>query len=313
MNEQTGAPRVDGPADPVIRQRRLDALQKAHRARQTLSREAERIERIRAAEAAAAAGTGTTFEEDVDRLVEIHRSLQHERHVARRPFHRHADRLVMALELAERLALERLGFDDYADFESRSGERPTDDVIDLAHLEQAARELAEAEAALAALDAAADDADPDGEATLPPWVVEPVRRLGAPRRPTTARRSLFDRPAPGGRPSRGGDDQTVEPGTEGATAPLLPFRRSRAGDADEPGTVDDDLPGAGDVRDPGASDGRPDSGSDGGSDGGVLGEIVVGGRTIRISKAPGLPYPEQGDEAGLRPDSITYGDPRWFN
>ena len=51
----------------------------------------------------------------------------------------------------------------------------------------------------------------------------------------------------------------------------------------------------------------------GGDDDGSLGEIVVGGRTIRISKAPGLPYAEQGDGSGLRPDAITYGDPRWSN
>lgn len=304
MNEQTGAPRVADPVDPVIRHRRLDALQKAHRARQTLAREAERIERIRATEAAAADGTGTTFEEDVDRLVEIHRSLQRERHAARRPFHRHADRLVMALELAERLALDRLGFDDYADFESRNGERPTDDVIDLAHLEQAARELAEAEAVLAELDAAAGSGEdgPDADAPLPSWVVEPVRRLGSRRRPTTARRSLFDRPAPAERRGRGEPDEGDEPGAGDAAAPVLPFRRSR--------TDDTDAPDASDTDDPTASDA---GGADGGGDGGSLGEIVVGGRTIRISKAPGLPYTEHGDEAGLRPDSITYGDPRWLN
>gem|GEM_PF-5667680 len=283
MNEQAGPFRVADLSDPTIRHLRLEALQKAHRARESLERQVERIERSPAGDrrASGASGASGTFEEDAARLEDIHRNLQHERRVARRPFHRRADRLVVALELAERLALDRRGFADYADYEARGADEPVPDIIDIDRLEEAARELAEAEATLAELDRATA-AEPSDEVTdLPVWFVDPVLRASGRTRPTMARRSLFDRTGPG-RP----DDLTED----GLIAPLLPLRRPPKERAD-----------------------TPRSGDSGGSDGGVLGEIVRDGHTIRIQKAPGLPYADDEDVTGLGPDSITYGDPHRLN
>ena len=161
MNEQAGTIRSAGSSasrDPSIRRRRIDALLQAHHAREILDREGGLVtrplvdDRSGTVEGTAAA-RAEQLRDDIERLMEIHRSLQHERQVARRPFHRHSDRLVLALELAERLALDRLGYDDFADFESHYGDgRPGREIIDLDLVERAERDLAEAEATLAELD-----------------------------------------------------------------------------------------------------------------------------------------------------------------
>jgi hypothetical protein len=286
MDAATGTTRSDQRSDLDLRYRRMEALQRAHRAREVLDRQAELIARYgdgRPPDAGAEAdGTGTdAFAEDVDRLVEIHRHLRHERLVARRPFHRQTARLVLALELAERLALDRLGFDDYAEFESHRGDgRPRRPIIDIDHLERAAAELAEAEAILAELDgtartASAPAASPPALIVAPSRSVDPVLRGSRRVRPTRARRQLFGIAAPRL------DHPSPPEGQVGIVGWPLPVR-PRSGSGPTPTT-----------------DRRPVG------TGPVLGEIVRNGRSVRIERIAGL---AEDDATDPRTD-ITYGDP----
>jgi hypothetical protein len=294
VNEQAGAIRIAGPADPLTRQRRMEALQRAHRARRILDQEAELAARYgdrlqeggsgRDAETDRVDGTSggrarsKAYEDDVERLLEIHRNLRHERHVARRPFHRHSERLVLALELAERLALERLGFDDFADFEAHQGDgRPGREIVDVDLVEWAQRELSEAQAILAELGGVT--ANEHDAIRLPAWTVDPILQAHR-QRATRARREVFG----AGRPSL----FDRPPLTDDDVAPVrpLPLRKRSRGGAVRAADRDHRTPAPGDE---------------------ILGEIVHNGRTLRVEKIGGLVYSD--DEDGSDGGGITYGDP----
>lgn len=279
VDHTLGATDIDPMTDRSVRRRRMEALQQAHRARAVLDRGAELVaQRERDGDATTdATARSAAFEADVARLEEIHRNLLHERHVARRMLHRRSERLVLALELAERLALDRLGFVDYADFEAHRDDAERV-IIDVDAIEQAARDLAEAEAVLEELDgtgaAGADRRRAFG------WTVDPVLRRGAPVRATTARRQLFGDPAIGPDEGPSSTDAVVI-----ADWPL-PFRPRVGG---RPVAPADPLP-----HRRTADEQR------------VLGEIVRHGRRVRVERIGSLLDDSEADDPERR---ITYGDP----
>ncbi len=330
---QTDASHFADRSRATIRIRRLDALFRAQRAREVLDRETEVAERAidRSAStlddehrddgppAGHAAERSTTTDDDVERLIAIHQSLRHERQVARRPFHNRSQRLVLALELAERLALERLGFADYAAFEaSGGGEAPEPDVIDLVRIERAQRELAEAEAVLAEISAGHDQPwheDPAAD----PWTRDdhPVRTTLADGPDRTDRtgggraRSLFDVP-------RDLDRYDIDIGNDLAFDLLTDAgleRRQPASGGDAPSSALPTRASTQRGRPAGRSSRAPSDDAGAGEDGSAtsfdaaLGEVVHDGRRLRIERIPGLAYDADDDSSTLGPDSISYRDP----
>ena len=337
MNEQAGSTRTTGPSaptDPSIRRRRIDALLQAHHAREILDREGALdtrplVEDRSGTVEGSTAARGAQLRDDLERLMEIHRSLQHERQVARRPFHRHSDRLVLALELAERLALDRLGYDDFADFESHHGDgRPGREIIDLDLIERAERDLADAEATLAELDRLEATSGPAVRRTT--WTIDPVPHgtTDATLRVTTTRRLVFGTGPGRNQLSPGADALPMRrramplpkrpvPARGPFPGEPLPFRRPQL-------RLVGDGPTAGEPRrDRSPED--PERGLDRevldldelvlaeielheqAGDGAVLGEIVHNGRRRRVDKIGGLVDADDGDDPSA--GAITYGDP----
>ncbi len=126
-------------------------------------------ERLATLEAQAGTVVSTGFDpDDVARLEEVHADLVHARQKASGPFGRRWTDKVEALEMNERLILDRLGVATFEELRAARAERPATSVelVDPVVLDFARRELQAAESAfleLQTLEVAADEPEPDLE------------------------------------------------------------------------------------------------------------------------------------------------------
>ena len=148
----------------------LGGIQRVIRAQQALDDAREALDRQYEAQLAASDATGPDrFVQaemaDVAQLNAIRHDLDDLRSTSRRVFRKDTDRQIQALELAGRLVLARLGLSDYDEIDAVTTPHGAE-VIDLAYLEYAERELRSAEQDLAALRR--------GELTAPQPVAAPA-------------------------------------------------------------------------------------------------------------------------------------------
>lgn len=177
--------------------RKLAAHHRLERARELLRLAEDDLERQAAAARRAAEGLPpevAVFDaDDRDLLERVHADLLDTREAvvsSGRSRKRAAERVV-ALELAERLILARLGCDSFEEYQDRLAAADTDPVIDLAYLEFAQEEVARAEADLERIEA--DEIErrdapplphrPPTEAPALPVRFSALRTRPAPRRP----------------------------------------------------------------------------------------------------------------------------------
>jgi len=172
---------LDGVTSDYQRRLVLGALQRVIRAQQTLEEARDALDRQYQAQTTGDGSAANAFAmaevADVAQLNAIRKDLD-ELRSSHRVFRKQADKRILSLELAERLALSRLGYVDYDDFAEQPAATRDDDTIDLAYIEYAERELAAAEHELAALrrgdfDALALPAAPEDAADETSVAVEP--------------------------------------------------------------------------------------------------------------------------------------------
>jgi len=177
---------LDGVTSDYQRRLVLGALQRVIRAQQTLADARDALDRQYRAQTSGGGSAANAFAmaevADVAQLNAIRKDLDELRSSSHRVFRKQAGKRILSLELAERLALSRLGYVDYDDFAEQPAATRDDDTIDLAYIEYAERELAAAEHELAALrrgefDALALPAAPDDAVDETSVALEPFDAL----------------------------------------------------------------------------------------------------------------------------------------
>jgi hypothetical protein len=145
---------LDGVTSDYQRRLILGALQRVIRAQHTLAEARDALDRQYHAQENGEGPATNTFARaevaDVAQLNAIRKDLD-ELRSSHTVFRKQAEKRKLSLELAERLALSRLGYVDYEDYAAPRDLPADDGIIDLAYIEYAEQELAAAEHELAAL------------------------------------------------------------------------------------------------------------------------------------------------------------------